>query len=100
MPRPRPGEDGLIVVTRVSTSGGRQWAISLGSYATRTDAEKLLIKTALQDFVSLEGALRKVVSLRGKYQANFVGLSERMAARACSRLQARRQECTTVAPDG
>jgi len=100
IPRSQAREDGLVVVTRMSTSGGRQWSISLGVFAARTDAEKLLIKTALQDFVSLDGALRKVAPRGGKYEANFVGLSQKMAARACSRLKARRQECATLGPDG
>jgi len=98
--RPAPRDDGLTVVTRVSTSGGRQWAISLGSFNTRNEAEKLLLRTALQDFSSLDGALRKVVSRRGGYQAIFVGLSEAMAWRACSRLNARRQNCDASGPSG
>jgi D-alanyl-D-alanine carboxypeptidase len=98
--RPAPRDDGLTVVTRVSTSGGRQWAINLGSYNTRNEAEKLLLRTALQDFSSLDGALRKVVPRRGRYQAVFVGLSEAMAWRACSRLSARRQNCDASGPSG
>ncbi|NOX40376.1 MAG: D-alanyl-D-alanine carboxypeptidase [Alphaproteobacteria bacterium] len=98
--RPAPRADGLTVVTRVSTSGGRQWAISLGSFNTRNEAEKLLLRTALQDFSSLDGALRKVVSRRGGYQAIFVGLTEAMAWRACSRLNARRQNCDATGPSG
>ncbi|MCB1369083.1 MAG: D-alanyl-D-alanine carboxypeptidase [Rhodobacteraceae bacterium] len=98
--RPEPRDDGLRVVTRVSTSGGQHWGINLGSFANRTEAEKLLLRTALQDLSALDGALRKVVVANGKYQASFVGLSEELAARACSRLKARRQDCRMVGPGG
>lgn len=99
-PRPAPRDDGLKVVARVSTSGGRHWGINLGAFSTRNEAEKLLLRTALQDFSSLDGALRKVVSKGGSFQANFVGLTEDKAARACSRLIARRQSCSTLSPGG
>lgn len=98
--RPQPRDDGLKVVTRVSTSGGRHWAIYLGSFGTRAEAEKLLLKTALQDLSALDGALRKVVPQSGKFVANFVGLSEPMAKRACSRLAAKNQSCVVLDPAG
>jgi len=98
--RPAPRDDGQKIVTRVSTSGGRQWGITLGAFSTRSEAEKILLVTALQDLSSLDGALRKVVSRGGKYQANFVGLTEALARRACSRLSAKRQDCLAMAPEG
>ncbi|MCA8867699.1 MAG: D-alanyl-D-alanine carboxypeptidase [Rhodobacteraceae bacterium] len=96
--RPEPRDDGPKVVTRVSTSGGRYWGIHLGAFPTRTAAEKVLLKTALQDLNTLDGALRKVVLQGGRYQANFVGMTEELAKRACSRLDAMRQKCTTLDP--
>lgn len=96
--RPEPRDDGPKVVTRVSTSGGRHWGIHLGAFPTRTAAEKVLLKTALQDLNTLDGALRKVVLRGGRYQANFVGMTEELAKRACSRLDAMRQECSTLDP--
>lgn len=98
--RPAPREDGLKVVTRVSTSGVRHWSIYLGSFSTRAEAEKLLLRTALQDLNALDGALRKVYPQKGKYVANFVGLSEPMAKRACSRLSSRNQSCVVIDPAG
>ncbi len=98
--RPAPRDDQPRVVTRVSTSGGRQWSISLGSFGTRYEAEKLLLRMALQDFSSLDGALRKVISRSGGFQASFVGLTEEKAMRACSRLSARQQQCAAVGPTG
>jgi D-alanyl-D-alanine carboxypeptidase len=96
--RPEPRVEEPRVVARVSTSGGSNWGIHLGAFTTRSDAEKLLLQTALQDLSSLDGALRKVVQRGGKYQANFVGLTEEHAKRACDRLRARRQDCLPVAP--
>ncbi len=96
---PEPRDDGPKVVSRMSTSDGRHWGIHLGTYSIRTDAEKLLLTTALQDLRSLDGALRKVVSRNGKYQASFVGMTEVQANRACSRLKSKRQSCTPLGPD-
>jgi D-alanyl-D-alanine carboxypeptidase len=100
-PRPEPRDDGTRVVTRMSTSSGDAlWAINLGAYNSRSAAEKLLLRTALKDFSSLDGALRKVVSRGGKYQANFVGMTEARAKRACNRLNVRQKICTANGPQG
>ena len=88
----------LEVVTRVSTSGGRQWAINVGHYGSRYDAERQLLRTALVEMSTLEEALRKVVARRGGFDANFVGMTEEMADLACRRLQARQAECSVVGP--
>jgi hypothetical protein len=48
-------------VTRLSTSGGRHWGITIGSYASRYKAEQMLLKTALAEIGMLDEALRKVV---------------------------------------
>ena len=93
---PEPEE--LEVVTRISTSGGRQWAINVGHYGSRYDAERQLLQVALVEMATLDEALRKVVSRRGGYDANFVGMTEEMANLACRRLQARQAECSVVGP--
>lgn len=93
---PEPEE--LEVVTRVSTSGGRQWAINVGHFGSRYDAERQLLQVALVEMATLDEALRKVVSRRGGFDANFVGLTEEMANLACRRLQARKAECSVVGP--
>jgi len=98
--RPEHRQEGLRVVARASTSGGRHWGITLGAFPTRTAAEKLLLQTALADIAALDGALRKVATTGGRYHANFVGLSEENAKRACSRLEMRRQACDPVGPEG
>jgi D-alanyl-D-alanine carboxypeptidase len=86
------------VVTRLSTSGGRDWAINVGRFPTRYAAEKMLLKTALAEMSTLEGSLRKVVVGKLGFEANFVGLSEASADRACRRLEARNVNCSTLDP--
>lgn len=88
----------LEVVTRVSTSGGRQWAINVGHYGSRYDAERQLLQVALVEMATLGDALRKPVARRGGYEAHFVGMTEEMANLACRRLQARQTECAVVGP--
>ncbi|MGB7322950.1 MAG: hypothetical protein WBC95_16185, partial [Albidovulum sp.] len=91
-------QDALEVVTRVSTSGGRQWAINVGHYGSRYNAERQLLQTALIEMNTLDEALRKVVGKRGGFDANFVGMTQETAELACRRLQARQTECTVVGP--
>lgn len=86
------------VVTRISTSGGRFWGINVGSYHTRDEAERVLLKTALVELGTLDEALRKVATSSRGFEANFVGLSKDMAALACRRLTARNVQCTTLGP--
>jgi len=93
---PAPNEP--TVVTRISTSGGRHWGISVGSYPSRHDAERMLLTTALTELATLDEALRKVVPRGGAYDANFVGLTQERAALACRRLQARDVACQTLGP--
>lgn len=88
----------LEVVTRVSTSGGRQWAINVGHFNNRYNAERQLLQTALIEMNTLDEALRKVVARKGGFDANFVGMTEETAQLACRRLQARQSECTVVGP--
>ena len=87
-----------VVVTRVSTSGGRQWAINVGRYTTRDEAERMLLKTALVEISTLDEALRKVVKSPKGWEANFVGLTEERAELACRRLHAQNVNCIPVGP--
>ncbi|MEL6170155.1 MAG: D-alanyl-D-alanine carboxypeptidase family protein [Pseudomonadota bacterium] len=86
------------VSARLSTSGGRHWAITVGRYTTRHEAERILLQTALLEIGTLDEALRKVVQKPAGWEANFVGLSEDQADMACRRLLARRLACETVGP--
>lgn len=87
-----------IMVSRVSTSGGRNWGITIGRYRSNDEAERVLLKTALAEMASLDGALRKVARRKTGFEANFVGLTRDQADLACRRLSARGQTCTTIGP--
>ena len=87
-----------VVVTRLSTSGGRHWGINVGRYNTRDQAERVLLQTALVEMSSLQTALRKVVRSSKGWEANFVGLTEDTADMACRRLTAQNVSCTPVGP--
>ncbi len=86
------------VVTRVSTSGARHWGVTLGRFTSRAAAERVLLQMALSEPVALDGALRKVVSESGGYEANFLGLGQEQADLACRRLQARAMSCFVLGP--
>ncbi|WP_420821351.1 D-alanyl-D-alanine carboxypeptidase family protein [Pseudooceanicola aestuarii] len=86
------------VVTRISTSGGRHWGINVGRYTSQDRAQRVLLKTALNEIETLDGALRKVSRKPTGFDANFMGLSREMADLACRRLQARNQTCFMIGP--
>ncbi|MQQ08702.1 D-alanyl-D-alanine carboxypeptidase [Epibacterium sp. SM1979] len=90
--------DEPIVVTRLSTSGGRYWGINVGRYGNRFKAEKVLLKTALTEMSTLNGSLRKVVKSPRGFDANFLGMTQENAELACRRLQARNTPCETIGP--
>jgi D-alanyl-D-alanine carboxypeptidase len=89
---------GPEVVTRVSTSGGKHWGITVGRYSSRYQAEKVLLRTALAEMNSLDGSLRKVVKGPRGFDANFLGMTRETADLACRRLQARNVDCSTIGP--
>jgi len=110
-PRPRPAEIILAepriaeaepvaaeVITRVSTSGGREWGVTVGSFPSRYHAERALLKVALVEMSTLDEALLKVVSRKGAFDATFVGISRETAEMACLRLQARQMDCSPIGP--
>ena len=86
------------VVTRMSTSGGRHFGVNVGVMTTRNQAERLLLKTALNELGTLDDALRKVVKRPDGWHANFVGLSQEGAELACRRLEARNANCRVIGP--
>ncbi len=86
------------VVTRISTSGGRNWGINVGRYPSRYKARKVLLKTALSELDTLDEALRKVVDRPSGYDANFFGLTRETADLACRRLQAKQMTCFMIDP--
>ncbi|ATG47984.1 D-alanyl-D-alanine carboxypeptidase [Celeribacter ethanolicus] len=86
------------VVTRLSTSGNRYWGINIGTYGSEYEARKNLLRTALTEVEMLDGALRKVVRTKRGFDANFLGMTEDMAALTCRRLEARGTDCNTIGP--
>ena len=87
------------IVTRISTSGGRHWGINIGRYGSRHEAQRVLLKVALNEMSSLDGSLRRVVPRSGGFDANFMGLTRDGAEQACARLQARGTTCFMIGPD-
>ncbi|WP_264211064.1 D-alanyl-D-alanine carboxypeptidase family protein [Leisingera thetidis] len=87
-----------VVVTRLSTSGGRYWGVNVGLYASRYQAEKVLLRTALSELETLDGSLRKVAKTRRGFEANFLGMSQEQAELACRRLNARNVTCSPIGP--
>jgi D-alanyl-D-alanine carboxypeptidase len=87
------------VVTRVSTSGGRHWAINLGAYNSHSEAERLLLQAAIAEATALDGALRRINQSSGGYEATFVGLTRDQADLACRRFQARGTTCFMMGTD-
>ncbi len=117
MPRARPADapDNIVaaaaptepetrttpeVVTRISTSGGRHWGVNVGRYNTRYDAERVLLRVALNEMSTLDGSLRRVVQRSGGFDANFMGLTREGADLACRRLQARGTTCFMIGTEG
>ncbi len=88
------------IVTRISTSGGRQWGVNVGRYGSRYEAERVLLRVALNEMSTLDGSLRKVVSNARGFDANFMGLSRETADLACRRLTARGTPCFMIGSEG
>ena len=86
------------VVTRVSTSGGRHWGVNVGRFPSEFAAQKMLVRTALAESGTLDGALRKVSRRSTGFDANFFGLTRDSADLACRRLQARQITCFMISP--
>ncbi len=88
-----------VVVTRNRDTGERHWGINIGQFTTRYQAERALIKTALTELGTLDDLPRTVSSSARGHDANFVGMTQQGAARACQRLKARSIDCRTLGPN-
>jgi len=86
------------IVTRVSTSGGRVWAVDLGLYPSRFDAERTLLRVALSENAALGSGVRRVGQRSGRFVAGIHSLTQEQAELACLRLSARAQSCDVVHP--
>lgn len=86
------------IVTRASSTGSRLYGVSLGRHPSRNAAERLLLQTALTELSTFGEALRNVTNRTGGYEAQFAGMSQEQAERACARLMSRNVTCTTYGP--
>jgi D-alanyl-D-alanine carboxypeptidase len=86
------------IVTRASSTGTRLYGVSLGRHPSRNAAERLLLQTALTELSTFGEALRNVVNRPGGFEAQFAGMSQEAAERACARLLSRNVTCTTYGP--
>ena len=80
------------------------WSIQVGAYRQRGDAERILLRTALSEMESLEGAMRDIrpAEIEGvtMYRARFTSLTEDNAEKACQRLVVLGSPCEVVPPIG
>ncbi len=97
---PPPAPAAPEVVTRISTSGGRLWGINVGRYNSHYEAERVLLRVALNEMTTLDGASRRIIQKSGGYDANFMGLTREGADLACRRLQARGTTCFMIGTEG
>ena len=85
-------------VARRSTSGSRVWAINIGKFNTRYEAERVLLRMALAEMSTLDGASRRVKARASGFDGLFIDLTEDGANLACRRLHAQQLSCFMVAP--
>ncbi len=97
--RPKAPPKQPEIVTRVSSSGGRHWGVNIGRYSSRYEAERVLLKVALNEMSTLDGTLRRVVPRSGGFDANFMGMNRELADLACRRLTARGTPCFMIGSD-
>ena len=95
LPEPRPES---MIVAQVSASNAQGWGIHIGTFASRYEAERNLLRTALMEIDTLDTARRMVVTRTSGFAAEFTGMDARTAELACQRLSARQQHCETLGP--
>ena len=83
-------------VVTLSSSGGRHYGVMIGQFNSHNEADRFLTKTVLAEGTTLGNGLRKVVKGKRGYDANVLGLTQREADIACSRLQAKGVQCFTL----
>lgn len=96
-PEPIPPPEPELV-TRASSTGSRLYGVSLGPQVSQHAAERLLLRTALAELGTFDTALRRVETVSRGYDAQFAGMTEDQANRACARLAARDVPCEPYGP--
>lgn len=97
----------LEVASQVRATEGDSegnFSVQVGAFRNRSQAERLLIQTALVDIESFGNAQRRVTqgTVEGvsMFQARFEGMSESSALKACDRLISLQSDCAVIAPQG
>ncbi|AGT08225.1 D-alanyl-D-alanine carboxypeptidase family protein [Paracoccus aminophilus] len=88
-------QEATEVVSRIS-GGGKGYGVSLGLFKSRSEAEQVLVQTALQESAAFGNASRRVGDTKRGFEANFSGMTKSTAQLACDRLHARQQECRVL----
>ena len=83
---------------KIRKSLHRAWSINVGKFNTRYQAERVLVRTALAEERTLNGADRTVKARATGYDAIFRGLTRDSADLACRRLNAQDIPCYTISP--
>lgn len=100
----QPVPEAIVLARATTTNVAGEYAVQVGAFRNRGQAERLLIQTALVDIESFGGAMRsiKLETVQGvsMYQARFEGMSANAAAKACDRLQAQLSDCAIISPQG
>lgn len=89
------GPEPLEVVRR-PTDSGRNWGVSLGTYTSQTEADRLLLSLALQDGNLFGAASRQVANTNRGFEPRFGNLSKGHAELACERMRSRSQPCSVI----
>lgn len=77
------------------------WTIQIGAYKSQKAGQVGLDATGKIIPAQLKGAGSTVIKSRnGSFQARFTGLTKTSAEQACSRLEAKGQDCLVLAPRG
>ena len=85
-------------VARLAIQAEGNWTISIGKYQSKGSAERILLRTALAEMGTLDGASRVIKTRTTGFEALFKGLTRERADLTCRRLHARQLACILVAP--
>lgn len=86
------------IISRVNSSGRKNWGLNVGLYRSQREAEQVLLQAALQESTTLDSATRRVINTNRGFEAQFLGLSRASAELACDRLSARQTSCHLLRP--
>lgn len=82
-----------IVMKIPGANVARNWAIDVGGYYSKYDAQKALLEVALSDIEFLSSAKRDVRHTPTAWRGVFTNLTEGQAAQICSRRENKNLDC-------